>query len=560
MCPRRRPLGARPISCSSPAVLAVALLAAAGCRRTGSNSHADGPHRAAIAVQPTSAPAAGSEERGRRIYQKGESPSGAAIIATIRGGTEVPAGLVACVNCHGGDGRAIPEGAIVPPDLTWASLTGRDGTVRPDGRRRPPYDAALIKRAVTMGIDSGGATLDEAMPRYRLSIGDADDLVTYLGCLGHDPDPGVGDSEVTLGVVLPPDAADNGLNASLRGVLDAYAAAVNDRGGVYHRRISWRYATPGIRGGVMDSPALDAGGQPVFAWLVAILAGGDLRLAAQAGRDGIPLVEVVASTPANNVGPVRPVFSLLAGPDDQAVALARHVLGSAAARARIAVVRSDGPAQEALARSIGDRCRSLKLGDAIEVEVPAGAPPDAGRVSHALEGASAVILLGPPGGIATLLGVIAGRGDPPFVLVPSGSARGDLLDAPPALDDRLRLALPIAPTDATAEGLAEYDTLTTRHGLSTGHRPAQLAALAGAKVLVEGLRRVGRDLTRGRLIDSLEGLREFRTGLCPPVSFGPNRRVGAPGAHPVAVDLGARRLVPAGPWIDAYAPPGPDAR
>jgi hypothetical protein len=40
-------------------------------------------------------------------------------------------------------------------------------------------------------------------------------------------------------------------------------------------------------------------------------------------------------------------------------------------------------------------------------------------------------------------------------------------------------------------------------------------------------------------------------GLVPPVTYGPNRRVGIRGAYGSAVDLERRTLLPASGWIDS---------
>ena len=145
--------------------------------------------------------------RGREIYQDGSSPSGQQITAVVNGGGEVPASLVACANCHGRDGRGVPEGNLIPPDLTWSALTKPYDTVRRDGRTRPPYSDVLITRAITLGVDSAGATLNSGMPRYRLSLNDCADLVAYLKRLGHDSYPGLTGSDLRLGALLPADAA-----------------------------------------------------------------------------------------------------------------------------------------------------------------------------------------------------------------------------------------------------------------------------------------------------------------------------------------------------------------
>jgi hypothetical protein len=98
--------------------------------------------------------------------------------------------------------------------------------------------------------------------------------------------------------------------------------------------------------------------------------------------------------------------------------------------------------------------------------------------------------------------------------------------------------------------MEEYRSLAQAYGLSPQPLEAQLTALASAKILVEGFMRAGRNISREKLIEALEGLYEFQTGFTPSVTYGPNRRVGALGAYVMAVDLGEQRLVPISTWID----------
>ena len=59
----------------------------------------------------------------------------------------------------------------------------------------------------------------------------------------------------------------------------------------------------------------------------------------------------------------------------------------------------------------------------------------------------------------------------------------------------------------------------------------------------------GKDLSRERLITTLEGLYEYETGLIPRITFGPNRRIGALGAYIVTIDP-EKKLFPASvEWI-----------
>lgn len=70
-------------------------------------------------------------------------------------------------------------------------------------------------------------------------------------------------------------------------------------------------------------------------------------------------------------------------------------------------------------------------------------------------------------------------------------------------------------------------------------------------MLVESLSRTGRDLRRARLVEQLDELRDFDTGVMPPITFGPNRHVGVRGALVVSTEgEGTATRVE---WIDTAA-------
>ncbi|HEX9985233.1 MAG TPA: cytochrome c [Thermoanaerobaculia bacterium] len=139
--------------------------------------------RLALLVTLFAAIAAGDEpaarqRRGEHLFRTGEPLSGRKVTALLGGDDlEVPATVVPCGSCHGPDGRGLPDAAIRPANIRWNVLTQPLATER---RNRPPYTRSLVKRAITMGLDSGGQKLESTMPRYRLTLEDMDDLLAYL--------------------------------------------------------------------------------------------------------------------------------------------------------------------------------------------------------------------------------------------------------------------------------------------------------------------------------------------------------------------------------------------
>ena len=136
----------------------------------------------------------------------------------------------------------------------------------------------------------------------------------------------------------------------------------------------------------------------------------------------------------------------------------------------------------------------------------------------------------------------------PSVLL-TGAGGGGIMEAPASFSRKIYLSFPTSPADQSAEGIAEFRALAAKYNLPKTHLAAQLSAQAAAKILVEGLKRAGKDVSRERLVETLEGLSQFATGLTPPVTYGPNRRIGALGAYVVTIDLEKKEFVPAGDWV-----------
>jgi ABC-type branched-subunit amino acid transport system substrate-binding protein len=132
-------------------------------------------------------------------------------------------------------------------------------------------------------------------------------------------------------------------------------------------------------------------------------------------------------------------------------------------------------------------------------------------------------------------------------LLPGSLTGKDIFKAPAAFQDKIFLAYATAASDHTRAGVQVCTDLQRQHGLSRKHLPAQIAAYVAAKVLVEGLKRTGRTLSRATLIATLEKMHAYETGLTPRLTYGPNRHIGALGAHILALDLAAQ-------WRDHFKP------
>lgn len=496
------------------------------------------------------------EELGRRIYHQGKSDR--EITAVLgEGGTEVPASMMPCASCHGDDGRGRPEGGLSPSDITWAALTRPWGGERRSGRRHPSYDERMVKRAITMGLDPAGNQLHMAMPRYRLTLDEAAALVSYMKRLAQVRDPGVGKASIRLGVLRSPDA--DPASSAVRGVLEAAAAEFAAAGGVYGRHLELRFfSLPMASEERRDAVAKFLETEEIFALVASDLAGAgpwtdtgilDLLLEAR-----VPLVGAFGIDPPDTTPPNPFVFYLHSGPEQLARALVDFAAGQLGLLPKRAVVIHPSEAlEESTALRRQGRGHGGPWADIAELAYTGERPLTSEQaITERDAGTEAVFFLGSAPHAVSLLTTADAIGWSPYVFL-LGPRAGAVLDTTPPLAERTFLAFASRPADTTLGGFARYQKLAQEHGLSRDHARDQLRALAAFDLLTAGLENAGRELGRRRLVDALESLRHHLTNLTPPLSFGPNRRVGALGAWVVPVAEGRQGLVYGGTWI-ALAP------
>ena len=96
-----------------------------------------------------------------------------------------------------------------------------------------------------------------------------------------------------------------------------------------------------------------------------------------------------------------------------------------------------------------------------------------------------------------------------------------------------------SPQSQVSRIAVEYRALMQAAGLPNGGYPG-MEGYVSARILVEGLKRAGRDLTRERLADGLRSLRGFDLGSGDLVTFGPGDHVGRSFVELTMVDANGR--------------------
>ena len=485
------------------------------------------------------------EKRGKAFYLRGESASGQEVTA-LMGEIDVPASTLTCAGCHGIRGQGITEGGVTAGPLTWSYLTKPYGHADEGGRKHGAFSETAFARLLTAGLDPAGNKVAVAMPAYRISQDDMANLIAYLKRIETDTDPGISDTTIVLGTVLPEKTALSGLAQSMGDVLQAYFAEINSRGGIYNRKIELRVMNGDSKATVTNMKHL-IDDEQVFAIVSGLSAGAEDGVAALTQEKEVPFIGPSTLMPQRGAPVNRYVFYLLPGLREQARALATFAARKTdAANSRVAIISPDMEFNRSIVASIDEQGKKVGWK---AVTTTYYAPDGFAASKYVAElkqkGIDTVFFLGSSIEATAMLKDADTAGWTPSIYMLGTLVGKNIADAVTVkTKDKIFLAFPTIPADVSAAGASEYSALLQRNKLQVTHAAAQASALAAAKILVHALELCGKDLSRERLITTLEGLYEYDTGLMPKITFGPNRRIGALGAYVVTIDP-EKKLFPA---------------
>ena len=382
-----------------------------------------------------------------------------------------------------------------------------------------------------MGWDPAGQDLATAMPRYQMSPGDLADLTNYVKALVDGDTPGVSESVLRVALSLPDDPGASSLDEeAIRGPLDV----ANRSGGVYRRRLELVVHRPPIdptrrraaAGTFLDSANVLA--------VIGRLTPEDDPLSELAEARGIPVLGVYPPG-LESVEGGSGTFALVSGDAGQARALFAHAERVRMIAGALAVVLH-GPSPVSKGRAEELARRLAVAGARRVVTYPLPAPGGRPEGLDPGDGSTLVFVVGPVDSAvaegwlrstARLEGRIT-------ALVPASVGLRVLADPPARLAGRLLVAGP---------------------GSMASPSPGRRPSAGVSSLLVEALKGAGRGLDRDKFVSASREISGFETGVTPPVTFGPGRRVGARGASILGLAGGGRAWEVVEAWVD----PGPGA-
>ncbi|HEY2393995.1 MAG TPA: ABC transporter substrate-binding protein [Candidatus Angelobacter sp.] len=481
------------------------------------------------------------EACGKKIYFEGTDCAGKEIKGAI-GDLQVSAKLQPCASCHGADGKGRAENGQDPGDITWQYLSVPYGHRHANGRKHPVFTAALFERAVTTGRDPAGGKLSELMPRFRMSPVSSAELVAYLKKISTETDAGVEPTRLLIGNLSPAQGANAETGSVVQDVLTAYFADLNQRGGIYGRQISLRFADSGDDSATTIKDAKQLAAAPVFAMVAPFVPDAEKSLAAMAHASHIPIVGLMALSvpdePAN-----REVFYLLPGFEQLEQDLVRFsaVRFSTVSTEKTAVVVADTKLEADVSSYMEATWKELGVSKPREFSLSS---ENSQEIIHQLksQGIETVFFVGEGAQASQWIQAADQAEWSPAVFVLGPLMDGSILAEPARFQGKIFAAYPLLQPELGA--VDQFEDFLQRHKFSHEHRLVQISAYCAAKILEDALVRAGRNVTREKLILSLEQLRDFKTGLLPGITYGANRHIGSFKTEIVCVDLVSHSFQP----------------
>jgi ABC-type branched-subunit amino acid transport system substrate-binding protein len=490
------------------------------------------------------------EKRGKQIYLKGESEGGEIKAILGSGGLELSAAAFPCANCHGLRGEGSSEGGLQPPQITWSALTSphRSALSRQD---RGLYNETTLARAISSGTNPNGGRLHPGMPLYKMTGEQMADLLAYLKRIGEgsDIDPGLNEDTIKVGAALPMTGPLAMIGGDVKQALEAYFKEVNRQGGIYGRKFELTVAdSRGDAAGTAEATRRLVEQSGVFALVGSFEPSGSEATNEFLKRKEVPLIGPVTLSPRMPAVPNPYVFYLLPSFADQSRSLVDFIATGASQPAgrpasHLAVVYANNDlAQDALS-GVKSEAKIHSM------EIVAEHSYNAGRLSPG-QVVSSLVAKNPD------YVFFFGSGDE-FTAFANEMDRVKLeagllgsvvmigraaLSLPPAVAARTHLSYPASLPDR--DDFAEFISVMKGSGVAPRNTGFQAVAYAAAKIFVEAAKSSSKQLNRPEIIRALEQMRNYVTGVIAPVTFGPNRRIGANGSYIVKIDLGRKQYVP----------------
>jgi ABC-type branched-subunit amino acid transport system substrate-binding protein len=465
-----------------------------------------------------------SETRGKKLYTTGESASGKTVTARVGlEATELAGTQLPCVSCHGEDGQGRPEGNIVPTNITFEYLSLSYGHQHDNGRKHPAFTPETFITAISTGVDPAGNQMDYAMPRYTLSDSDSADLIAYLKRLSSDVDAGLTDTTIRLATVLPTQGPLADIGLAMKAMLLAYFNEINAQGGIYNRKIQLEVVeyTDDSETTLKNVRSL-LETESIFAMIAPFSSNMEQDILLLTERLGIPQIAPYTLFPEDKT---RSTFYLLPGLANESRTMVDYAANELHLKNIQAMVVSPEKTDiQKVAKVIEKQSQTRALGAVTHfVYSPATFQPQTVTAELTRQTPEVIFFFGSSDELGVLLESTNTLKNKPYIFISSSLTNPKVANKYGT--NKIFLSSPTS--DHNSNNAEDFFRLIKQNNLSTQHLTAQAVTYSAVKLLVEGLQKTGRELSRKKLVQSIEQLYQFNTGLLPPLSYGTNRHIGS---------------------------------
>ena len=369
----------------------------------------------------------------------------------------------------------------------------------------------MTKRALLRGVFACGALLLASAPAPALA----------------QQGPGVTDKEIRLGTWVPLTGPLAAYGVPFRAGADAYINMVNDKGGIKGRKIVLivednaynPQRTVAAARKLVSRDEVLAIGMPFGAVSASAF---DYVL----GESKVPMVNSYGSALEWFTPPKENLFGVMALYESQARSIGRWMVKDG--HKSVAVVHSALAGFVNVAAQVEPGVKSASPTVKVEMVPTKFGTTDYSPIALDLarKNPDAVALILAQGEMIAAAKELRQQGYKGAFYTYSPSVANSVLElGGPALEGAKAIGLTV-PVDADTPALRQYREALAKY--SPGEKPDYVSLIGYALTMatVEGLRRIDGPINRPNLVKALYSIRDYDTGIFPPISYAPDRHLG----------------------------------
>ena len=341
-------------------------------------------------------------------------------------------------------------------------------------------------------------------------------------------EPGVTATEITIGSCSALTGPSQGLGRATASGVNTYFAMINDQGGIDGRKVRLVSEDDGYDPQRAAACWEKLMGDKPFA--VAGLVGTPTSLVHVdlAEKAGVPVVGLFTGAPGLYTPFRHTIFNVRASYADETREQVNGLVSLG--KKKIAIIYPEDSFGKAVLDGLNAALKEHQLTLAASGTYPRQTTQVDGAITTAKAASpDAVVLVGPYASVAAILQHAHGQGWRPMFLTVSFVGTDDLIKAAGADAEGVVVTQVVPPYYLTDE-----PTVALYHRSLAKYAPAEKPNMVGlegfvdAMVLCEGIKRAGKELTRAKLIHSLESLHAYNSGLGSgmDISYGPSDHKG----------------------------------